>query len=293
MNRAFRVERRSVFGYVLARALFPRQSSTGRTTFLRLYASIVARPHYYHEQWELALREGRLAGAVEPTESVTLTRLRVATSALSNMSEWDVINILIQNGVPPSWIAHSYPFGLAYLDYHYGSSQHAAFYHEIDDERLRRLEAFGPPPAIERWAGWWTPGADDLTRVHLLLEQDAQRKTFSLNDERWYLVGQPIDFLHLRRRTDTRAIILPPQNVTMGHYITPLPTTASAVDEDITTNVVEESMVIDTDAPPPQVEAPGTNVPIADTATSNVLDDEMNQLQMGVEENKDIGPTTD
>jgi len=48
MNYAYQVDRRSVFGYILGRALGPRQNKP-RSEFMRIYACLLAQPHFYHD----------------------------------------------------------------------------------------------------------------------------------------------------------------------------------------------------------------------------------------------------
>jgi len=136
MNRAFWVDRRSVFGYLLGKALAP-QDTKGRAYFLRLYAYIVACPQLYREV--VSTRE--TANSISQPfiensgSSITITPLEVGRNQLQNLSSEDVFETLIRNRIPFAWIDHAYTYGLHYMDIHY-SGQHASTIDTVDDERL-------------------------------------------------------------------------------------------------------------------------------------------------------------
>ena len=127
-----------------------------------------------------------------------------------NLTTDDVANTLMKNRVPIEWAEHAYLFGLYYLDYHFSSNIMSAISESVDNERLKRLEQFGVPPALPDWNGWWTPKSDDWDRMHVLIFLE-ERKTpplRSLEDPHWLLAGEPELFqqLHARARLGSSSI---------------------------------------------------------------------------------------
>ena len=122
----------------------------------------------------------------------------------------DIINILLNNWIPSSWVDHSYLFGLAYLNAHYaGNGPHQASYDEIDNEWLACLHIYGTPPPIVEWDGWRTPSEGDIAQLHTLVDiaedcPPAPRNSGTAPDHRlgleapaWLLVGQDGLVTHL------------------------------------------------------------------------------------------------
>ncbi|KAF8870159.1 hypothetical protein BD779DRAFT_1479151 [Infundibulicybe gibba] len=123
MNRAYHVNRRSIFGYLLARALAPRVPGGSRTVpkthFVRQYALLVARPQAYCEfitQWEHETGEEFIPVKTKPS-NIVLKRIP-AEQCSANTTQDDVARLLIENKIPPTWIDHAYTFGLYYIDHH-------------------------------------------------------------------------------------------------------------------------------------------------------------------------------
>jgi hypothetical protein len=81
-----------------------------------------------------------------------------------NLAQQDVINVLLDNCIPPEWIDHAYMYGINLIDAHYtGGTMSRALLEGVDHERLARLRAYGVPPPIEAWDGWRHPSTGDVT----------------------------------------------------------------------------------------------------------------------------------
>ena len=59
---------------------------------------------------------------------------------LRNLTLDNVVAVLILNGIPPSWVAHGYPYGVQYIcERMRENSMESESFREVDAERLRRL----------------------------------------------------------------------------------------------------------------------------------------------------------
>ena len=102
IDYAFRVERQSVFGHGLCRILAP----AGRNTiFRRLFACLLALPHRYHEaigEFNWSHPDSLFMPQAGPEFSISRPHL---SNTQPNMQIQDVIDILIDNRIPPEWAA--------------------------------------------------------------------------------------------------------------------------------------------------------------------------------------------
>jgi len=154
MDFAYQVNRRTVFGLALARLLNPIEQGA-QPVYRWLFACLMALPHRYHE----AITEYDQCNALSPFRpqegpTFRLSRPRIEAHSIPNLGLQDVITVLLDNRIPPSWVDHSHLFGLTYLNAHYsGNGPHQALYDEIDNERLARLHIYGTPPSITKMGG--------------------------------------------------------------------------------------------------------------------------------------------
>ena len=103
--------------------------------------------------------------------SFHLQRPRIDANCVPNLGIQDIINVLLDNRTPLHWIDHMYPYGLAFVDAHYvGSWLNQALFDDIDNERLARIHTHTAPPAIPEWDGWRYPSAQEVARLHLILD---------------------------------------------------------------------------------------------------------------------------
>ena len=175
IDYALRVHRRSVFGYVLTRALSPagRESSP---TFRRILASVFALPRRYREAIVEYNRQSPIPFGPQQGPIYQLNRARIDPMRYHNLTQQDVINVLLDNRIPPEWIDHAYMYGVNLINAHYtGGTMARALLEEVDHERLARIRAYGVPPPIEAWDGWRHPSAGDVTRLHLIMENEELR----------------------------------------------------------------------------------------------------------------------
>ena len=165
MDYAYRVNRRSIFGYGLARVLAPEGKNVH---FRRFVAALFALPRRYREAIEEYNSRNSLSPFV-PQSGPEFTIYRLHPAHVPNMNLQTVINLFLENRIPPSWVDHSYTFGLNFINYQYESSQFVPFYDEIDNERLERVREYGIPLAIPEWDGWRHPTPEDMQRILQLI----------------------------------------------------------------------------------------------------------------------------
>ena len=83
----------------------------------------------------------------------------------------DVIDVLLDNHIPPEWMDHAYTFRWAYLEAHHsGHPIHQALFDEIDNERLTHVQAYRALPSIVAWNGWRHPSRGNITHLHTIME---------------------------------------------------------------------------------------------------------------------------
>ena len=218
IDYAYRVNRRTVFGLALARLLIPTDRDA-QPTFRRLLACLMALPHRYHE----AITDYNQRHLLSPFlqqggPTYQLSRPRIEAHRIPNLGLEDVITVLLDNRIPPSWMDHSYLYGLTYLNAHYsGNGPHRALFDEIDNERLARLQLYGTPPPIAEWDGWRSPSEGDIARLHAIVDAvedkpPAPRNSGNVPEHRqgleapaWLLVGQDGLITHLAHRPASAA----------------------------------------------------------------------------------------
>jgi len=215
IDYAFRVNRRSVFGYALPCILTPTGHNV-QTTFRRLLACLLALPGRYRQ----AIEEHNRTYPTRPFEAqigptFILHRPRIEANRAANLGLQDVIDVLIDNRIPPEWVDHSYPFRLAYLEAHHsGNPLYQAMLDETDNERLTWLQRYGIPPAITAWDGWRHPSERDIACLHLIMEVAEDRPLAPCNRNNapgyrqgleapaWLVTGHDGICLHLSSRPE-------------------------------------------------------------------------------------------
>ena len=206
MDYAYRVHRRSIFGIGLVRLLTPEGKNPH---FRRFVAALFALPRRYRE----AIEEYDLRNPSQPFVAQTgptflVSRLHMPSQHIPNMNLQTIIDLFIENRIPPSWVDHSYPFGLNFIDHQYTSSLYVPFFDEIDNERLARVRAYGIPPPIPEWDGWRHPTDDDISRINMLVAHRAAKEAPGFDHRRvrgWTQVGEDGIFSHLSLRSSSDA----------------------------------------------------------------------------------------
>jgi hypothetical protein len=207
MDYAYRVNRRSMFGYGLMRVLSPEGKAT---PFRRFVATLLALPRRYRD----AIAEYNSKNLTnlfvpQPGPRFEITRLQIPPANIYNLNLQDIIDLFIANRIPPEWVDHGYTFGLNYIDSQYSTSQHVRYYEEVDNERLERLRVYGAPPAIPGWDGWRCPTSDDMRRIQQLIanKNAVEAPGFELRDKpEWVRVGEDGIFQYLTHRSEGTAL---------------------------------------------------------------------------------------
>lgn len=188
IDHAFRVNRRSVFGYGLGRLITPG----GREPhFRRLFACLLALPRMYREAVVEYNRHHPGTPFIEqPGPTYNIRRPLLNPGVAANTTMQDVIDVLIDNRIPPSWIDHGYTHGLNFINHNITNPTYRGLFDTIDNERHARLRAYGTPPAIHGWDGWRYPSNQDIARLHTIIDGENRAVDEDFRNERgWAVVG--------------------------------------------------------------------------------------------------------
>lgn len=189
-----RILRESIFGHVFCLALCPAEASGSHLRrFQRQFAYVVALPHFYQEAVDVAQSRGEAIEFLSPdATSASLHKITFERMRNKNLNKNDVIQVLLENGIPVEWIQHAYSYGVNYLDHHLAlSPKYITEMRSVNKERLERLQTYGVPQPMDRWGGIFHPDFSDL-RDRLILsptyqvDPDLARKCKSF----WILPGQ-------------------------------------------------------------------------------------------------------
>ncbi|PPQ84565.1 hypothetical protein CVT24_006596 [Panaeolus cyanescens] len=214
IDRMLRVDRRTVFGAGLLKLLSPVRREY-RPAFAREFGCLMAQPHAYHQavdQYNKDHPGDPFMPQFGPTFSIS--RFVPKSKYVANMHRDDVMQLLIENRIPPEWIDHAYAFGVHYLNQRFnGSPIDEDLLASADNERLSRLDVFGEPAAIDEWSGWWNPSEDDIQRVQIILHQEEHSvpPIVSMDHYAWLPVGANLipRYLHHRPPSKINAWDLP------------------------------------------------------------------------------------
>jgi len=84
----------------------------------------------------------------------SVRRPRLTIGAAANTTVQDVINILIDNRIPPMWIDHGYTYGLNFINYNIANPMYRELLDAVDNEHHVRLREYGGTPSHSRMGGW-------------------------------------------------------------------------------------------------------------------------------------------
>jgi hypothetical protein len=101
-------------------------------------------------------------------------RPRLITGTAANTTMQDVIDVLLDNRIPPVWIDHGYVYGLNFINFNIANPTYRELLDTMDNERHARLRAYGVPPAIPEWDGWRYPSNADIARLYNILNGEGQ-----------------------------------------------------------------------------------------------------------------------
>ncbi|KAF8876642.1 hypothetical protein BD779DRAFT_1677675 [Infundibulicybe gibba] len=160
----------------------------------------MAKPQAYREaitQWEQ--ETGNKFSPINTIpSSVTLKRIPVEQCS-TNITQDDIIRLLIENRIPPAWIDHAYTFGIYYLDHQIWNTLNKEAYIEADDERLCHLAEHGLPPPIRAWDGWYIPTEEDKIQIRYLIRDKVKNKNIKcLESNEWLFIGEEVHPIYLR-----------------------------------------------------------------------------------------------
>jgi len=104
--------------------------------FRRLFACLLALPRRYREAIvEHNRRHPEDPFLEQPGPTFSLCRPRLATGAAANTTMQDIIDVLIDNRILPTWIDHGYTYGLNYINFNIANPTYRELLDTIDNER--------------------------------------------------------------------------------------------------------------------------------------------------------------
>ncbi|KAG6893432.1 hypothetical protein C0992_003979 [Termitomyces sp. T32_za158] len=198
---AYRMHWRTLFGFALCRALCA--NSAGKTTLVRRFALVMARPGLYRE----AVAAYAAANPTRPFVAqygadIEIRQVHVPDDQVRNFSDDDAVRVLIHNRIPPDWVDHAYTYGVVYLEQQFHQpTMSLDVFRDVDDERLQRLSVYGPPPAIPHWDGWREISEEDC---YCLLFKRADEVAAQIDTEGvglYYYIGMDPNVGPLWKRT--------------------------------------------------------------------------------------------
>lgn len=162
-----RSERRSVFTHIILRMLCQTRDRNTRRRFAFFFTLIAALPHRYHD----AITHHNQNHPARPFTEQTgpVYHIHAAEIELGNLEIIDinlVLTILIDNGIPTTWIETAYTYALRTFEQAYRHQNLPPdFLDSLDDDRIERLTRYGEPPALDSLGGWRTSTPQDTLRL--------------------------------------------------------------------------------------------------------------------------------
>jgi hypothetical protein len=197
IDRSHYIDYRSLWGYMLARALMPQDTS--RTAMTHQFVRIVYLPGLYQEYvqgWNRSHPPG-LQVPFFPTAN-TITLRRVPPQMVENFQQRSLLDFMCENRIPVAWIHHAYPFAIWWVRQQLlrGNTSWPEW-QDDDTERLRRLAQYGVPPAFRPWRGWYIPTRDDVVRISWLRDQELAADHDYYHDPGWMNIGEDVIFTYM------------------------------------------------------------------------------------------------
>jgi hypothetical protein len=199
IDRAFRIHRRSMWGYLLGRSIAP-DTREGRAIVMRHFAYVAAIPGLYEQAINRLVPDNHGGLFVSPSvATIEITKFSNEEALAPNFGRDDILHRLILNRIPREWVAHAYHYGYQYLRQHLTTGdRHRVENSLANAERLEALTTRAEPEAYQVWDGWYHPSHFDLVRIHVLIYSEEQRNEFSRNYPGWLAIGEeptPREFL--------------------------------------------------------------------------------------------------
>ena len=96
--------------------------------------------------------------------SFLLSQPRIKAHQIPNLGLQDIINVLLDNQIPPlGWIILTCLGLPIWMPIMLGTASIRPYtYDEIDNEWLACLHIYGTPPPIAYWDGWCSPSEGDI-----------------------------------------------------------------------------------------------------------------------------------
>ena len=99
-----------MLGLALARLLNPIEQGA-QPIYRRLFACMMALPHHYHEAI-MEFNQRNALSPFRPQEGLTFllsqSQIKVHQIPQANLGLQDIINVLLNNRIPPSWVDYEF-----------------------------------------------------------------------------------------------------------------------------------------------------------------------------------------
>ncbi|KAG6886850.1 hypothetical protein C0992_002019 [Termitomyces sp. T32_za158] len=219
---AYSMHWRTLFWFALCRALCT--NSAGKTTLVRRFALLMARPGLYREAVDAyAAANPTCPFVAQYGADIEIRQVHVPDDQVRNFSDNDALCILIHNRIPPDWVDHAYTYGVVYLEqqFHQPTMSFDVF-RDVDDERLQHLSVYGTPPAIPHWDGWREIPEEDRYRLLFKRTEEVAAQIDTEGLGLYYYIGMDPNVGQLWKQTPvhgTMPVIGPAINVALTNSI--------------------------------------------------------------------------
>ncbi|KAG6867273.1 hypothetical protein C0993_005080 [Termitomyces sp. T159_Od127] len=119
-----------------------------------------------------------------------------------NLSDDDILCILLYNCILVEWVNHAYTYGMVYLEqqFHHPTMSLDIF-QEVDNERLERLEVYRTPVAIPQRDGWCDMSEEEYYCLLFKRAKESVAGPFSEAIDLYYHIGMDPNVGQLWKQT--------------------------------------------------------------------------------------------
>lgn len=146
-----------------------------------IFVSIVCCPHYYEEevidQWDLQHSNESyvsLMTGYEVPSPLQLCCMEIHDVYINNISEADMVAVLVRNGIPVLWMNYAYQYAFYYLQQHLVGDKGTMLDKMAawNEDPLEQLKVHKVPPAIPEWDEWCNPLSDKLGDIQAQIARE-------------------------------------------------------------------------------------------------------------------------
>ncbi len=160
----------------MLRRLLSPVGRDGSPMFQWILASIMALPQHYHKAIMVYNHQNSSCFVPQQGPTYHIHRTHINPMQYHNLNQQNIINVLLDNCIPPGWIDHVYMYGINLIDAHYtGGTMSRVLLDNVDNKCWAHLQAYGVPLPIKEWDGWSHPSKNDVACLHLIMDTEESR----------------------------------------------------------------------------------------------------------------------